>query len=536
MKKYYFLIIVALILGLVLTGCSLLSNVGQVPTTDQGGVTCLTKSLGNDLFIDDFESYSIGTLTSTDWENVSGTSSIVLDTTKVLDITGGNYVGEAVAVTGSPDWQDYILDLDAKKCSGSYFNIVFRYVNPGTYYMVESPSDSAHIALFKRVDGDFTQLVLPRPEQPTVFGTWYHYRIELLTTPTGTNIKVFVNGVEKFDIIDDTPALAMGSVGVGGYDSKSHFDNVVVQYWTIVINGCDTGVADTFFEYKSETKRISEHIEDIYFEAKNHGQFVRGVALLTNVLMKAGIITGEEKGKIQSCAAQANQLPKEHGLVLWLDAGKGITEPVDGELVSEWKDQSGNDNNATQGEANNQPTYVINWLNEQPVVRFDGNNDFLITDNVSLGDSISVFAVVEAEDKMSPNPHDWRYNQGIVTQYKDGRYILEINSTATVFQFYDGPELPRWITATAEATSWQLYGAIREYGLTNRLYLNGMKVNSQNTSVGTPGSTNPIKIGFSGDYFRYLKGDIAEILVYNRALSDSERGMVENYLKYKYNL
>ena len=44
MKKYYFLIIVALILGLVLTGCSLLSNIGQAPATDQSGITYLTKS------------------------------------------------------------------------------------------------------------------------------------------------------------------------------------------------------------------------------------------------------------------------------------------------------------------------------------------------------------------------------------------------------------------------------------------------------------------------------------------------------------
>ncbi len=43
MKKYYYLIVLALILGLVLTGCSLLSNVGQVPTTNQSGITYLTK-------------------------------------------------------------------------------------------------------------------------------------------------------------------------------------------------------------------------------------------------------------------------------------------------------------------------------------------------------------------------------------------------------------------------------------------------------------------------------------------------------------
>jgi hypothetical protein len=52
MKKYYFLIIVALILGLVLTGCSLLSNISQVPATEQSGINYLTKgtpfTVGND--------------------------------------------------------------------------------------------------------------------------------------------------------------------------------------------------------------------------------------------------------------------------------------------------------------------------------------------------------------------------------------------------------------------------------------------------------------------------------------------------------
>ena len=43
MKKLYYLIVLALILGLVLTGC-LLSNVGQVPTSSQSGTTYLTKN------------------------------------------------------------------------------------------------------------------------------------------------------------------------------------------------------------------------------------------------------------------------------------------------------------------------------------------------------------------------------------------------------------------------------------------------------------------------------------------------------------
>jgi len=47
MKKLSYLIVLALILGLVLTGCTLLSNIGQTPTSEQSGITYLTKSPGS---------------------------------------------------------------------------------------------------------------------------------------------------------------------------------------------------------------------------------------------------------------------------------------------------------------------------------------------------------------------------------------------------------------------------------------------------------------------------------------------------------
>jgi hypothetical protein len=50
MKKSYYLIVLVLILGLVLTGCSLLSNVGQVPATEQSGISYLTKHTEGDPF------------------------------------------------------------------------------------------------------------------------------------------------------------------------------------------------------------------------------------------------------------------------------------------------------------------------------------------------------------------------------------------------------------------------------------------------------------------------------------------------------
>ena len=55
MKKLYYLIILTVILSLVLTGC-LLSNVGQVPTSEQSGITYLTK--GTEAEPDEFPLYA----------------------------------------------------------------------------------------------------------------------------------------------------------------------------------------------------------------------------------------------------------------------------------------------------------------------------------------------------------------------------------------------------------------------------------------------------------------------------------------------
>ena len=72
---------------------------------------------------------------------------------------------------------------------------------------------------------------------------------------------------------------------------------------TIVIDGCDSGVENHVIE---DDFTISDKIAECAIDAKNHGKFVSCVSKLTNGLKKEGIITGQEKGAIQSCAAQAD--------------------------------------------------------------------------------------------------------------------------------------------------------------------------------------------------------------------------------------
>ena len=71
---------------------------------------------------------------------------------------------------------------------------------------------------------------------------------------------------------------------------------------TVVIGSCDSGVPNTFF---TTGCTISDLIAKCAAGAGNHGGFVSCVAHLTNDLKKAGIISGNQKGAIQSCAAGA---------------------------------------------------------------------------------------------------------------------------------------------------------------------------------------------------------------------------------------
>ncbi|MGA7990653.1 MAG: PA domain-containing protein [Thermoanaerobaculia bacterium] len=71
---------------------------------------------------------------------------------------------------------------------------------------------------------------------------------------------------------------------------------------TVVVDGCDSGVPNTFFANGCTISDLVRHCGD---GVKNHGGFVSCVAHLTNDLKKAGIISGNQKGSIQSCAAQA---------------------------------------------------------------------------------------------------------------------------------------------------------------------------------------------------------------------------------------
>lgn len=85
--------------------------------------------------------------------------------------------------------------------------------------------------------------------------------------------------------------------------------------------------------------------------------------------------------------------------VLWVRAdGPALAGTADGTSVGTWEDESGNDNDLSQGTAANQPVFKTNILNGKPVLRFDGSNDFIEATSLLVTDSPFTWISINAWD------------------------------------------------------------------------------------------------------------------------------------------
>jgi hypothetical protein len=71
----------------------------------------------------------------------------------------------------------------------------------------------------------------------------------------------------------------------------------------LLFDTCDTGIQNTVNINGCTTADVFDEMFDDCLDAKNHGKFVSCVSHQTNILKRTKIITGKQKGKIQSCVA-----------------------------------------------------------------------------------------------------------------------------------------------------------------------------------------------------------------------------------------
>jgi hypothetical protein len=207
-----------------------------------------------------------------------------------------------------------------------------------------------------------------------------------------------------------------------------------------------------------------------------------------------------------------------NGLVLCLDAADKKSYPGTGTL---WTDRSGNGNNGT---LTNGPTF--NSGNGGSIV-FDGTNDYVNGGNLgsfySQG-TISYWMKSSAVENYR-NPLSTHYLSGNVgirfeqftTIVPHGGFIVIIGNNSANFRTFD-------YSPTQVLSQGIWYNIVLVWNTsTNNVtgYMNGIqKFNSAHTLWATTLPSISIGSGFDAD--RYFKGNIAQVLIHNKALTAAE--------------
>lgn len=233
------------------------------------------------------------------------------------------------------------------------------------------------------------------------------------------------------------------------------------------------------------------------------------------------------------------QLTFTTGLQLRLDAGAGVTTSGGG-FVDSWADQSGNGNHVT-GSGSTRPVLVASGMNGQPAIQFDGVDDLLnnTTANlVSSGSARTVFVAAES------TPGANLANGALFTFRRSGPLMTleQLDHPSAWFIYSDGvccnqntPALPFVTNAFVAAYTSTGPGNLLQFRL-NGLGPPTITVSGQNVvaETGTTGFT----VGNREDFptIQVWRGNIAEVLVYDAALGNSDRQSVEEYLFAKYSI
>jgi hypothetical protein len=227
--------------------------------------------------------------------------------------------------------------------------------------------------------------------------------------------------------------------------------------------------------------------------------------------------------------------PADTTTSLWLDAADGSTITID-VGVSIWQDKSGNGRNATQAVGTKQPATTATGFNGgYPALDFSGSAKALSVPRGFITSSISAFVVWEG---------------GVV----DGR-ILDQRSTGGLgavkgwqvkhFQFYvdNGAGSYRSLTNTGLDNFSHIYSSIFPVGDFNLLFRDGTEITTNRTSAGAlptdidnTGLNIFIGGNADGSATQDFTGLIAEVILVNSVLSDSDRQTIEGYLAWKWGL
>lgn len=211
------------------------------------------------------------------------------------------------------------------------------------------------------------------------------------------------------------------------------------------------------------------------------------------------------------------------GMHLWLRTDAGVT--LSGNTVTRWIDQSGNGRSAGMTTAARQPSFIPGVLNNQPVLRFSGAQSMLL-DAASAPTQYTVFVV----GKNNRTDEGFSMILGPAGSNPNSQLRWENGNQSMIVGL--GNNLPVTNSTIGNTRTYHAL-AVRYDGTTLSTYRDGILRTSNGHSTSGPWRIN--QIGAYYDSF-FMTGDLAEVLIYTRALTEAERQSVGVYFRAKYAL
>ena len=243
MKKLYYLIVIVLISSLVLTGCSLLSNISQVPATGQSGISYLTKNgiLNPDLVgLWHFDDDALDSSGNNNDGTVYGASWVDGKFGKALSFDGSDdYVdcGTNIVITTAITIEAWINPSAFTNYDAIVANFVWP-INPEGY----SFRVMANGKLVWRAVLSGNSAYSITSDSTMEAGNWYH----VVLTHDASCTRLYINGIlEK----EDTPGGTIVNLGKSlkvGWDTYAAdrvFNGIIdeVRIWDEALSGDDIG-------------------------------------------------------------------------------------------------------------------------------------------------------------------------------------------------------------------------------------------------------------------------------------------------------
>ena len=225
----------------------------------------------------------------------------------------------------------------------------------------------------------------------------------------------------------------------------------------------------------------------------------------------------------QNKSYPTTDLPVKDGLIMWMDASDDTTFSYSsGTTVSQWRDKSGFNYHMVPVSAG--PTRNA-FLNSRKVLAFTNTQDI---QNLSIDLRTSAYSVFVVDRYTSPSSGTGRIltsNSGL-NNWLLGHWASEVN------KYYANG----WIYSTYVAldTNWKLY--LGDWGGPSNDLANFYGAGTAIATNSADAAAGPWGLGINANSGERSNCEAAEIIVFNRLLTATERRLVHTYLGQKWGI